>query len=273
MAEKHMSRRLFMQTTGALGAFAMAGSFAAYEASHLKPAYAEEPNKPEMGPPNEEVEWTKGPGPFAFYYDQNRCIGCKNCAKACHEYKQLPDSFVYRRVYSKEPEKPVWELDETDLFPIGSRTADFLSISCNHCDKPACALACPTTAMHIKEDNGLVLVDKSKCIGCGYCYLACPYDAPRIDAGGTNTSRKCNMCEERIVNDELPMCVYSCPVSALDWGTDEEILQRHPEATIADAEPMPDASYTLPHFFMKKVDLGDNASLASKQAAKKGSAE
>ncbi len=264
MAKKHLSRRAFLKTSGAIGALGAAGVIVSSE-SRVKPALAEEKDG---GAPNEKVDGSSLPKGLAFYYDQVRCIGCKNCTKACAEYKQLPEEFVYRRVYKKSPDSPVWELNEKSREPWGDHFAHYLSVSCNHCDNPACAHACPTKAMHKKEDNGLVVVDESRCIGCGYCYLACPYDAPRIDAKAGH-SRKCNFCEERQVVGEKPMCVASCPMNALDFGTDAEIMERHPDAKIAESEPLPKFIYTTPHFFMRSADMGDNKSLAGQKGEAK----
>lgn len=186
---------------------------------------------------------------YAFYFDSTRCTGCKTCVLACKDYRDLPIEYGYRRVYD-------YEGGDWDVAADGTCTtscfAYHVSVSCNHCEKPACTAACPTTAMHKEKDTGLVVVDVNKCIGCGYCHMACPYDAPRVDKAKGH-SVKCDGCKERTLAGKKPICVEACPLRALEFGPEEEIykLAEQNKAELADIAPLPPSSYTTPVFFVK----------------------
>ncbi len=185
---------------------------------------------------------------YSFYFDASRCTGCKTCELACKDYKDLPVSYGYRRIYDYEG--GTWDVAQDgtvrqDVFSY------HMSISCNHCDDPACTKACPTQAMHKDKESELILVDESRCIGCGYCELACPYDAPRVDKKKGH-SVKCNACKERLDEGKQPICVEACPLRALDFGPMEEIEERYGEdAQIPDFAPLPEFKYTTPSLFVK----------------------
>ena len=108
---------------------------------------------------------------YGFYLDSSRCTGCKTCAMACKDRYDIGTDRDWRRVY--EYGGGDWQQNED-----GSYEQDvysyYMSISCNHCATPACTKACPTGAMHKREQDGLVAVDSDRCIGCQYCSMACP---------------------------------------------------------------------------------------------------
>ena len=133
---------------------------------------------------------------YGFFYDASRCTGCRTCELACKDYNNLPVEFSYRHVY--EMEGGGWQQDENGLWTNDMFTY-YLSISCQHCDNPACTRACPTGAMH-KDENGIVSVDATKCIGCGYCAMACPYNAPHVSRE-VGHSMKCDGCKDRVVGN------------------------------------------------------------------------
>lgn len=120
--------------------------------------------------------------------------------------------------------------------------AYYVSNACGHCLSPICAEVCPTGAMH-KEDDGLVLVDARRCIGCGYCALACPYRAPKVDRD-LGRSVKCDGCADRVRAGGRPVCVEACPIRALDFGEVDELAERY--GSFSDLPPLPDSSATLP---------------------------
>lgn len=179
---------------------------------------------------------------LGFGYHADRCTGCKTCMLACKDYHDLSFDVDYRQVY--EYGGGVCTMDDDGCF----RDDTFLyavTVSCNHCDDPACMAVCPTTAMH-RDELGLVCVDAGKCIGCGYCAFACPYGAPQVDRS-MGHSVKCNGCSERIAVGKMPVCVESCPMRALEFGEVEEMAKVGSRADIA---PLPSPSYTAPNLFV-----------------------
>lgn len=148
---------------------------------------------------------------YGFYFDSERCTGCKTCELACKDYKDLGTDVNFRRIY--EYAGGNWVEDNNGCWNQDVFTY-YMSISCNHCDDPACAKVCPTGAMH-KNADGFVIVDDEKCIGCRYCSMACPYDAPQFDVK-KGLMTKCDGCYSRVKDGEKPICVDACPLRALD---------------------------------------------------------
>lgn len=179
---------------------------------------------------------------LAFHFDAQRCTGCRTCQLACADYHDLSQEHWYRKVY--EFGDGSWER-EGDCWVTNSFTYH-VTLSCNHCDNPACVRACPTGAMHKDSETGLVSVDADRCIGCGYCAMACPYDNPTIDRKQGH-SVKCNGCAERVAQGKPPICVQSCPLHALDFG---EASDMHELGDRADIAPLPSKSYTSPNLFI-----------------------
>jgi formate dehydrogenase iron-sulfur subunit len=94
-----------------------------------------------------------------------------------------------------------------------------------HCLHPGCVSACPVAALH-KTEEGLVVADVSKCIGCRYCQYACPFGVPKFEWGNTlGVMRKCTGCTDRIVKGQMPACATGCPTGALKAGTRGTLLQ------------------------------------------------
>ncbi len=95
--------------------------------------------------------------------------------------------------------------------------------SCLHCDTPACVTVCPTGASYKRAEDGIVLVDEDKCIGCKLCSWACPYGA-REYSEVEGVMKKCTLCVDRIYNEHLPeeerqpACVQACPTRARHFG-------------------------------------------------------
>jgi Fe-S-cluster-containing dehydrogenase component len=94
-----------------------------------------------------------------------------------------------------------------------------------HCGHPACVSACIVGALS-KEENGAVIWDTDKCIGCRYCMVACPFQIPAFEFNKALDPRilKCDFCAERRKTGLLPACVESCPVEALTYGPREELV-------------------------------------------------
>ena len=121
---------------------------------------------------------------LGFYVDAKRCIGCFACAMACKNQYHQASGVVWRQVYPLKEE----------VYPHHERA--FYSLSCNHCEHPACMEVCPAAAYTKREQDGVVVHHQEKCIGCANCVRSCPYGAPRFNPG-TERAEKCNLGSHR----------------------------------------------------------------------------
>lgn len=172
-----------------------------------------------------------------FFYNQERCVGCKTCQMACKDKNNLAIGTLFRRIQSYE----------TGQYPTPS--SYHFSASCNHCSSPECVAVCPIGAMHIDTEDGTVQANDSICIGCKYCVSACPYGNPRYN-DELMVVQKCDACQSWRYAGESPACVSSCPARALEFGELEELRAAHPQ-TISDLPILPDSSRTHPSLLIK----------------------
>ncbi|HEX7540930.1 MAG TPA: DmsC/YnfH family molybdoenzyme membrane anchor subunit [Anaerolineales bacterium] len=188
---------------------------------------------------------------YAFTFDASACSGCKACQAACKDKNDLPVGVLWRRVY--EVSGGSWAQEGAAW--TKSVFAYNLSIACNHCVHPKCAGVCPTDAYVVRPD-GILYIDESKCIGCGYCAWACPYDAPQVDQSAGYMT-KCDLCYDNLDAGLPPACVAACPLRCLDlveisdqgmedWGVALWKVpgEEHPF-------PLPKLSRTEPHLIIK----------------------
>lgn len=135
---------------------------------------------------------------YGMVIDLRRCIGCQACTVSCSLENQAPLG-QFRTV--------VQQYEVADA--ASGQVAQFmLPRLCNHCDQPPCVPVCPVQATFQRKD-GIVVVDNERCVGCGYCVQACPYDARFINHQ-TQTADKCTFCVHRLEVGLLPACVESC---------------------------------------------------------------
>jgi len=179
--------------------------------------------------------------------DLDTCVGCHACATSCKEwnsggiagpltdenpYGKDPSGVWFNRVHSYEiaaethphPASPASgrgaQAEASKLQP--AMTLHFPR-SCLHCETPACVTVCPTGASYKRAEDGIVLVDEDKCIGCKLCSWACPYGAREYSAV-EGVMKKCTLCVDRIYNTNLdeserqPACVQACPTKARHFG-------------------------------------------------------
>ena len=128
---------------------------------------------------------------YAIVTDLNRCVGCLACMVACKAVNNVPIGNYWNKVLRIGPNlKP-------DAQNIGHDVEMYyLPVGCQHCEHPACVDVCPTEASHVTED-GTVQIDKSKCIGCQFCAMACPYGVRYLNEE-ERVVEKCTLCEQRI---------------------------------------------------------------------------
>ena len=182
-----------------------------------------------------------------------RCVGCNTCANACKMQNNIPMNMLYIRV----------ETDGVDTadgaqgtYPDLSRT--YIPVACQHCDNPECVSVCPTGASYRRED-GVVLVDHSKCIGCQYCVMACPYGVRAYDEGkDKGVIEKCTMCAHLIDKGEKPACVKHCPGQARLFGDADDpesdvskMIARKSTHKLKDVGNHPGVTYGLDKFSWK----------------------
>ena len=148
----------------------------------------------------------------AFFVDTRRCIKCYSCEVGCEQWHEIHAGTYLRR----------WVREEcTGTFPDVARR--FTSLSCMHCEEPACRDICPVGAISKRPDDGLVTVDASRCVGCRCCALACPFDVPRYTVD-RRVMDKCDGCLSLGRRDgEDPRCAATCPTRALHFGPLEEM--------------------------------------------------
>ncbi|WP_338824996.1 Anaerobic dimethyl sulfoxide reductase chain B [Moorella humiferrea] len=175
---------------------------------------------------------------MGFYYDMTICIGCKTCQIACKDKNNLEAGVLFRRVHTVEGGK----------FP--HPWFYHISLGCNHCAEAPCIKNCPTGALYKRED-GIVMHDREKCIGCRYCTWSCPYGAPQYIASEGKVG-KCNLCADLIDKGEPPACVAACMMRALDYGDLEELRRKY--GGTADVKGLPSSSLTKPSILIKPAD-------------------
>jgi formate dehydrogenase iron-sulfur subunit len=156
-----------------------------------------------------------------FLCDAERCIECNACVTACKNEHEIPWGVNRRRVVTINDGSP------------GERS---LSVACMHCSDAPCMAVCPVDCFY-QTDDGVVLHDKDICIGCGYCFYACPFGAPQFPEKAAFASRgkmdKCTFCaggpvagaegvrkygRDRISEGKLPLCAEMCATKALLAG-------------------------------------------------------
>jgi len=168
----------------------------------------------------ERYEW-------GYVVDTTRCIGCGSCVRACKLENNVPDT--YFRTWVER-----YEIDQDEKVRVDSPQgalesfredreggkrivkAFFVPKLCNHCRNSACTQVCPVGASYHSPD-GVVLVDRKHCVGCGYCAQACPYGC-RFIPHPPGTADKCTLCYHRIHRGLLPACVQACPREARLFG-------------------------------------------------------
>jgi Fe-S-cluster-containing dehydrogenase component len=164
---------------------------------------------------------------WGYIVDTTRCIGCGACVRACRIENDVPETYfrtwVERFEINKNevvrvdsPNGAAESLKENN-FPADEIVKAFFAPKiCNHCVNSACTQVCPVGASYHTPD-GVVLVDKEHCVGCGYCVQACPYGCRYIDHE-KGVADKCTLCYHRIHKGLAPACVNACPRNARLYG-------------------------------------------------------
>ncbi len=175
---------------------------------------------------------------LALAIDLNVCVGCSACVTSCKQWNTSGSagSMADKDPYDKDPSGTFFNRVQT--FEVGSfpnTEVVHFPKSCMHCENPPCVPVCPTGASYKRKEDGIVLVDYDKCIGCNYCSWACPWGARELDEY-KKVMTKCTLCVDRIYDETLderdrkPACVLSCPTNARLFGDIHD-----PESEISQA--------------------------------------
>lgn len=180
---------------------------------------------------------------YGMVINTKRCISCHTCEIACKSANNVPQGIFWNRTMTQggdSLEGPSGEYPHNSLKSI--------TISCQHCENPACVKVCPVGATYKDAQTGIVRQDYDKCIGCRMCMAACPYTGVRsfnwddpsyaldfatgdidVPTHQKHTVEKCTFCYQRLAREDIPACMVSCPGSARFWGDlddpDSEVSQ------------------------------------------------
>ena len=198
---------------------------------------------------------------LGMVFDLKACIGCNACVIGCKQENSLPDGVFFTKTLS----------EEYGVYPLANRV--YIPTICNHCEDAPCEKVCPSGATYTRED-GIVMVDDDKCIGCSTCAVACPYDqrtqmeaesfvkglfgtgeiTPFEEQGygryTPGTVTKCDFCSQRVDAGLDPACVVTCPTNARIFG-DLDDPNSAPSKMIREGDgrpPMPEKN-TKPKVF------------------------
>lgn len=164
-------------------------------------------------------------GAVGLLYDATRCIGCKACVVACKESNNLPaDTHGYGDGLYDAPEGlNQYTKNVIQLYKDGDESS-YVKKQCMHCVDPACVGACMLGALH-KTADGVVEYNASKCVGCRYCEVACPFNVPKFEwAKAMPKVVKCELCKERRAEGKEPACSAVCPRQAVIFGKYADLL-------------------------------------------------
>lgn len=181
---------------------------------------------------------------YAMVVDLRKCVGCQACTVGCSIENQAPIGQFRTTVKQYEV-----TLDDGST-AFQDVKSFMLPRLCNHCDNPPCVAVCPVQATFQRED-GIVMVDNSRCVACAYCVQACPYDARFINEK-TLTADKCTFCAHRLEDGLLPACVETCVGGARvigDINDPNSAVSRLLVAHQKDIKVLKPNENTKPHVF------------------------
>ena len=147
-----------------------------------------------------------------LFVDSSKCMGCHSCELACSVAHTSSRDLLKALIEEERmPTKIILEMHGSASVPI----------HCRHCDDAPCITVCPTGAISRPFENGPVVLDNKKCIGCHSCILVCPFGVIRIDTDGRSLI-KCDLCFERLKEGQEPACAEACITGAIKYITVEE---------------------------------------------------
>lgn len=161
--------------------------------------------------PQDQADQAEAGKQKGFFIETDKCVDCGTCAHKCNRANKTPED--------QAPRRKIVEASDSHGKTI------FASVSCMHCLDPSCMAVCPAGAISKREQDGAVVVDHGRCIGCKYCYEACPFSVPKYNDQGMY---KCDFCiENGTYPENEPACVQGCPHDALHFGVIEDFIAQH----------------------------------------------
>ncbi len=178
---------------------------------------------------------------IGILYDSTICIGCRACSAACKQRNGIQADTAAPAAPAGAAQPPgtipgIWDKQE-DLSPEnytviqmhtdGAGGFGFMKKQCMHCIDPACMSACPVSAFSKDPETGIVSWNKNACIGCRYCFVACPFVVPRFEWNRAFPRvTKCELCKTTYTGlDCYAACCQSCPTGAALFGPREALLE------------------------------------------------
>jgi len=159
------------------------------------------------------------PDAVGMLYDATRCIGCRACVTACKTANDLAGN-----LYDPPQDLDGQTKNIIKKLEVDGEITSYMKAQCMHCIDPGCANACMIGALK-KRDFGIVTWDGTRCIGCRYCQVACPYNIPKFQWDTANPKIvKCELCLHMLKQGKEPGCCQACPKEAVIFGTYEELL-------------------------------------------------
>lgn len=200
-AAMKLTRRTFFKVAGAAGATGLAGR------------------------ETDAAVRVPGANARAMLVDTTRCVGCRSCEAACAEVNGLPTSPDATTDARRTTDAYRFTVVNEATAPAPDGSPRFAKTQCFHCVDPSCASACLVQALE-KTPAGPVVYHPDRCLGCRYCMVACPFDAPKYEYDRPIPYvKKCEFCVDRQQQGLAPACVEACPTGALQFGTRAELLE------------------------------------------------
>lgn len=170
---------------------------------------------------------------LGMLYDATRCVGCKACMSACKRTNN--DNGNLEPETAKFDPDGIWDAPESlsgnnrtviKLYKESPSSWSYVKHSCMHCQKPSCVSACPVGALSKDKQTGIVSYDKTLCIGCRYCQIACPFNIPKFQWDRAMPQIvKCNFCKDTCLKTKgITACADVCPVKAIVFGKRKDLL-------------------------------------------------
>ncbi len=195
------------------------------------------------------------PAAVGMLYDSTRCIGCRACVTKCKEANDLPYTRGAEKIYDAPTDLNSETKNIIKVFAAGGDRSAFVKQQCMHCVDPSCVSACMMGALHKegqgtrehpgeKKGTGIVLYDRSTCVGCRYCQIACPYSVPKFEwSKAFPLIVKCELCRHRADEKKAgplsvanPACCEVCPREAVIYGRREDLLAEAKRRIASDSK-------------------------------------